>query len=554
MKLKAIPAIAAAVSVLLAMRPAQTAHAGWDWYNIGCMGDLNGDGKLTGEDLDILSDHLLGRKQLTDSNSYRTNGSYIGINGADGFQSGDYFVTADMNRDGVIDTFDLVIMRREMADNVTETVWKWQQTYTDKPPLEPPPETARAPIYDLYGSMPPQNDAKLLVFYVDFPDCRYSFSPSEEQIEKAVFGKGDPADENYPFESIRGFLKRSSKGAMKLSGRAYRYTTQHEKSYYEGDRWHIEFIDEIISSFRNRMDFSGYDGNGDDVVDSILISVPKAAGAKNWWPAAGEYGGAKTMIDDRMSLGHIIVGNAEISSETDHYNFVSSYIHELGHCMGLPDYYLYVSEGSEEDFEGLHGSAGFEMMDDANCDFGALSKLMLGWYKEYQICNIYPYDEPQTYGLMEAQTESGNCIILFNDNYDDENYRCEFFIMELVGLRSNNKNLPKDAWWRSTGRGVRIFHVSAEVDDSTGVYTWRYSSGNDEYTDNDRGRRFIRLVNDTGEDSDNLFRSGAVIDSSVPGFRWYDEYGRETVDTGIEIIIGDIEDGVCYLDIKRNSH
>lgn len=37
----------------------------------------------------------------------------------------------------------------------------------------------------------------------------------------------------------------------------------------------------------------------------------------------------------------------------------------MGHCMGLPDYYLYNVDASDIDKEGLHGKAGIELMDDA---------------------------------------------------------------------------------------------------------------------------------------------------------------------------------------------
>ena len=68
-----------------------------------------------------------------------------------------------------------------------------------------------------------------------------------EEVENAVFGPENPKDSNYPFESVSAFYNRSSKGAVQLSGKAFRYTAKESKSAYEGDVWHVKLIDEIVA-------------------------------------------------------------------------------------------------------------------------------------------------------------------------------------------------------------------------------------------------------------------------------------------------------------------
>ena len=51
-------------------------------------------------------------------------------------------------------------------------------------------------------------------------------------------------------------------------------------------------------------------------------------------------------------------------------------------------------------------------------------------------------------------------------------------------------------------------------------------------------------MNEGTDETDNLFRKGSTIDSSVSDFRWYDSSGQLTVDTGFTITIDDYSDGV----------
>lgn len=535
-----------------------SASAFADWKQIGFLGDLNNDRKITVADAVIMTKHLLGESTLTSANGYDVKEKYIGINGGDGFLAKKFLETADLNQDGRIDIYDMIILRQHIISQSGFAVWEWTDesttTSASTTTTSSPTTTTTAtvadgfinpPIYDLYGSLPSQNDAKSIIFYVDFPDCKYSYSPTTEQIENIAFGAENENDKNYPFESMSAFYSRSSKGVMKLSGKAYTYTTKNNKSYYEGDVWHVSLIDEIIDEFDAVVDFSQFDGDNDKVIDSILISVPESAGDENWWSSAGAFGGESKNRVDGMDIGHVIVGNAEIKSADNYADFNSSYLHEMGHCMGLPDYYLY----GVEDFQGMHGSAGFELMDDANCDFGAVSKLMLGWYKSGQIQVYDKNSGNKTFKLNESSLDNSNCLIIPCGELD-ENYYSEFFVLEYAGMRKNNSSLSGE-WWRATGEGVRVYHVSAEITGDLWYNTFTYSSGNDEATNYNNGRRFIRLVGEGTDDTHNYYSAGDTIDSSISEFNWYDASGNMTVDPEITIKIGEIDTDTCTVTVNK---
>lgn len=544
--LKAAAAAAAVGSVFSYAIPASLS-AGAEWQMTGYVGDLNNDGQFTVGDLVILTKYVLGASALPDTGVYNIEGAYFLIGtreeipnlGQDAIQSGaDYIQLADIDRDGVIDTFDLIAMRQLVTEpDNAKLVYRWYEKESS---------FIEAPIYDLYGSMPSQGEAKVAVFSVEFPDCKFSYKPSADEYEQAVFGKADKNSKQFPLESIGAFYERSSKGSLKLSGKAFEYTAKNPISAYEGDIFHIDIINEVLDAFDSQIDFSDYDADKDGMIDSILIVVPGTAGDDNWWPTSGGYGGDHRKKLDGLTIGHVIVGNQTIDAKNDYSGFCQTYSHEMGHCMGLPDYYLY----GVDDFQGMHGSGGFELMDDAFGDFGAASKLMLGWYKSDQISVYDSSKGEQSFVLNNSETDSGNCIIIPRGTLKDK-YRSEFFIIEYASLDNNNLRI-KDYWWKKTGTGVRIYHVEATENGNKWYPSWKYASGNDTETNNNNGIRFIRLVNEGDDKTDNLFNDGAVINGGTKGYKWYGSDGSLSVDTGTSVSVKKGENDTFIVTIKSN--
>jgi M6 family metalloprotease-like protein len=571
---------AAAVLAVSAGAASVSATASADWVQAGVIGDLNKDGELNVADLVLMNKLLLGQQSYTHEDTIITGSDFISIDGTDPFIVDEgYLIPADLNFDYRVDGFDLAIMRKCAVLNYSPVVWRYQQetvtTTTSSATTSYVTTTSfvtttsvtttssvttsavttsggssfiSPPLYDLYGSMPSQGDSKIMVFYVDFPDCRYDYEPSMEEVENAVFGPENPKDSNYPFESVSAFYNRSSKGAVQLSGKAFRYTAKESKSAYEGDVWHVKLIDEIVAETDGYIDYSQFDGDKDRGVDAILINVPKAAGDDNWWPAAGEYKYHDWLWADRTAIRHVIVGNAQIDSARDHREFCSTYLHELGHCMGLPDLYLY-DHYENNDQSGLRGSAGYELMDDVYADLSAASKLMLGWYTEDQIQVFDGSQASATFTLNSGQGSQSNCVIIPRYGETGDRYRTEFFIVEYVTTKANNSYLPKRFWWLKTGSGVRVIHVDAACNNYGYYDYWQYASGRDDQTYNNAGRRFMRIIDDV--EKDNLYRTGSTIDSSISGFKWYDQSGGQTVDPGITINVGALENDSYTITISK---
>lgn len=460
-------------------------------------GDVTGDKTLSVEDVVLLQKHLLG---LASVSAFH----------------------ADMNTDAAVDAYDLAILKKcLLTGDWWEMKLEWQEA-----------DWNEAVIAECDAGLPSQGTGNLVIFYVDFPDCRYTTDFTEEQLEQFAFGGRDESNPCYPFESMSAFYGRSSKGALDLNGTVLRYTAKENQAVYDNDK--VKIVKECYEAFKDSVDFSQYDGDSDGKIDATLITVPTAAGDDAWWPCAGGFGDPKYTVDGK-TLGHLITGNAEVVSPEDYKNFNSSYLHEMGHCMGLPDYYLYDSE----DYEAFHGDAGSELMDaDAYSDFGCFSKLMLGWYRQDQVAVYDAAQGSRTFLLNNAQSSDGNCVIIPYGTLDAQ-YFSEYFILEYVTPEGNNYGLPRDRWWEPIGTGIRVYHVKADLQRD---YWWtflKYQNGSEYCGGNDDGIRLIRLVGD----GEGVFTTGDVISSSTAGFGWYDASENESIDPSVTITIGELVNG-----------
>lgn len=462
----------------------------------GYLGDNDNDMNISASDLKIMISYMFGKNISSDISK------------------------TDLNNDDYTNIADLVLLKSCV---IGQSEWKGIYEEQDDVFLD---QITR----EIEASLPSHGKVDIPVFCVDFQDCRFSEELSCETLEKNIFGPQNEQSSYYPFESISAFFGRTSKGSLELSGKVYKYTAKYPISYYSEDIFKTDLTTECISALDDIIDFNDYDSNHDGCVDGLIFTVPESADDEYWWPNAGYFGDSYFQADG-LTMGHDIIGN-ECPSSISKFN--SAYSHELGHCFGLPDYYLYNSYDSE----GLHGPAGTEMMDtDACYDFSAVSKLMLGWYKEDQT-EFFDFSEHSvSYTLYNAQSDHGNCIII--PRKAPWNPVSEFLIIEYQTETANNHGVDY-VWWQDFSEGVRIYHANTDISYNGWWYYFTYEESKPE-----GGTRFIRLVND----GKPAFIQGAMIDNSVNGFGWYDSQGKESVDPGISLNINSIDADKCSLTI-----
>jgi M6 family metalloprotease-like protein len=476
-----------------------------------------------------------------------------------------HLMRADMEHDDDLDIFDMILLRQtiisgkpsewierpyippETETSTTETTTETTTTTTVTSTTETTTVTTTAadedfmdaPITAVKPTVLSQGKNKLVMFVVDFPDCKFKTEYSVDQIRQISFGPENVNSQFYPLESVTAYYNRASYGALDMEADIYKYTAKNNIDTYipydsSGTKWAdtTKLADEIMSAFDAQIDFSQYDVNSDGTMDTILISAADNASDDGWWPCSGSYGGYRSF--DGVIAGNIIIGNTS-PSDTEKYN--NTWIHELGHAMGLPDYYKYENYDGQSQF-GLNGDAGTEMMDDAYGDMSAFSKLMYGWYKPSQI-KVYT-GGTQTYTLASSQVEGG-CILI--PCGDLNGYLSEYMLIEYATHEGNNAT-----WWLFNTGGIRVMHCDASV--SVGYWGPEFSWNNYamNYDSSNLGRRVLRLANES--EGGSFFTAGSVVDGYVSGFHWYDSSGKETVDVGCRIAVGPLTDGKYTITIS----
>ncbi|MBR4200290.1 MAG: hypothetical protein IKQ91_03310 [Oscillospiraceae bacterium] len=502
-------------------------------YTVGYYGDVSGDMIVDRTDVDLLEMHLRGEWPLNEETAVPY---------------------ADLNKDGSVDARDLTLLKRLLLTGAEPEAH--QEYILRKELIEPP-------IGQFEPSLPSVGDVNILLIAVEFPDCTFEKPFTADEVYQIAFGEGDSFDPSYPLESITAYYSRASYERLHLTGDVYQYTAKQPITYYQQDngdgvlsvteqnRTYMLLADEALTALDSQIDFDRFNANGDKNIDTIIFALPATTAdsvygvtsSEYWWPCSGNYIGNKTF--DGLSPYNICVGGWALS---DHAGFNSTWIHELGHAMGIPDYYFYKNVPEGESSEGLRGEAGCEMMDEAMGDMCAFDKLMFGWYAPDEV-QIYS-GGTQTFQLTNSQ-QMPSCVIIPRGNLDS--FFEEYFIIEAVGNTGNNTCgfFGDYRYPLFQSGGIRILHCEATdyFDFMTWFYGFKWEVFSPVYDESNQKQRLLRLVND----GNGFFRKGAAINSSTSGFAWYDSSGNLTVDPGITISIDTLDMDTATITISQKS-
>ena len=365
---------------------------------------------------------------------------------------------------------------------------------------------------------------RMPVFLVDFSDEHFSENVlSSDKIAHILFSNETG--------SMTTFIKNASYNQLLLSGDVFFYTAQHPSSFYESDANGFEKLaEEVLNAFDDQLNYNSYDSNNDGYMDTFVLTI---VGSHDYWYGcqATWYNDTAYSVDGVKPMCYIINDAQPYANEMNY--FVEEMCHEFGHCMGLPDYYKY---NLDNDYDAMNGVAGSEIMDEMEGDFCQFSKLMLGWLKEDEV-SIYTGGTAE-YTLASSALQ-GSCVLIpvnfqkLNEKSVSVNqiYTGEYFLIQYDTMEKNMTdvlNSGKDS-------GIRILHIDAETrTDTDGTVSFKYDNNSPLYDASHNGRRIIRLVND----NNGYFHNGNTIDSSTPGFAWYDSKGKETIDPEITITVG----------------
>ncbi len=473
-------------------------------------GDVNADMQVNTADAVLLAQYLAGE----DVAIPQTDAYYI-----------------DMDKNGSVNAVDLVLLKQQLLSG-TEPQGDYDEVIVEDVLME-------APVKAVKPSLPSTGTDRILLFMIDCPDCKHGEQYTAEYVQNIAFGPEDKNSIFYPLESISAYYERASYGNLHIEGETYYYqATSNVETYMDNPK---QLVEEVLSAFDAQIDYHRFDVDNNGVLDTIILAL---ADHNAWWPYSNVYNGRQTY--DGIKPGNMLVGGWELR---DVAGFVKTWIHEMGHGMGLPDYYKY--ENYEEgDNYGMNGSAGWAMMDDGFGDMTCFDKLMYGWYTEEQV-QVYQ-GGTQEFQLQCSQ-DAPSCLMI--PRYDDGGYLSEYFLVEYANDTKNNTDDFIFRYWGSdlkypmfSGGGIRILHCCADVVEGRRGTEFKYNNYGMYYDVSNERQRVLRLVND----GNGFFKSGDIVNAGVSGFDWYDRDGYTTVDPHIQIAVNALTDGVYSVTVSPN--
>lgn len=503
------------------------------------LGDFTGDGLVDVRDIILLQKYLLnGQEELQ-----------IQVDRVD---------MADLDRNDVIDIIDLGYLKRIVLGYA---VPEWMLPAVPEPtepeptepePTEPEPSKLLPSVTDQF-EMTTQTvgEARMLSVFVEFADVKYAGDvPSAETLNQELYGSGAASE---PYESITKYYERASYGNLHITGDCAYYTCAGNMADYmiydsDGDAVYETLVMEVMRGLDEQIDFADFDANGDGAIDFISFTVPMDNASYEeqqfWWACTSTwYINPFFQVDGKQIAQYIIMDELPYLDQMNRYK--STIVHEMGHSLGLPDYYVYGNGDHSSSSEGLIGNAGYERMDECIGDFCGFSKLMLGWLREDEV-QWYTGSGEQSFVLGDA-SQTGSCLILpVSGGVGDTT--SEYFLVEFLSYTGNNSEAQAYTWKNDSG--VRIFHVDAELYTDAWFRTYfKYDSFGENYQGPDKWR-VLRLANE-GE-SKPLYHTGDTCGFGTVNFAGYDAAGGQTIDTGYTVQIGAMQDGTCTVTVKKD--
>ena len=397
------------------------------------------------------------------------------------------------------------------------------------------------PIAELNPAMPSVGNIRILVFAVSFPDYGFSDSVSDpaDTLNSLLFEKKGPMAPCYPYESITAYYDRASYGRLHLTGDVFNYQAACPVKEYVGNQ--VKLFDELMAAFDDQIDYRDYDGNKDGVLDGIVVILPEKLRdrddngdfQKDWWPLSMLYDGS--FAADGVHIKRYCIGAYPFYPAAD---FTAIWIHEIGHEMGLPDYYRYDVDENDpnQTIYGLNGDAGWEMMDEHRGDYSSFSKLMYGWMTNDEV-KIY-HGGTQTFQLYSAQCRP-SCILIPREPVND--FCSEFFLLEYLMPESNYTSARarikrKDLFSSS---GIRILHCDSHITINGERMELSWNNNGLLYDTSNMKQRVLRLVNEA--EGGALFEFEKQYRSTdYSGFRWYDSEGNQSIDPNLTVSISSL--------------
>lgn len=308
---------------------------------------------------------------------------------------------------------------------------------------------------------------KVPVVLVQFVDAYFTVAESSSKVKETYydfFNAGEGVTPATSLRSVKEYFRLQSEGLFTpefdIIGpitlpKSYKYYGEDQGAHKD---IHIrEFFSEACEmAVQRNVDWNAYDNDGDGVVDFVFfIYAGNGQNAKDVddnaiWPK--ESSSSYTVSYDNISITFGAYGctNELYNNEIDG---IGTCIHELGHGLGLPDFYDTNYNAYGLDYWDIMDSGCYQISGKSPCNMSAYELDFMGWRK------LVTLDPDSAYSLTLSPLEKGGTAYkIVNKNHPNE-----FFILE---NRQNHGfdtyfGCPTASIYRTFGanHGLMVTHV-----------------------------------------------------------------------------------------------
>ena len=356
---------------------------------------------------------------------------------------------------------------------------------------------------------PTTGSPAVLVIPVEFSDITASSrNMSISDIEKALTGDSD-------YYNLYDYYYISSGGQLTLDITILEswFRPSKTSSYYEnatidyyGDEMNggdMLILDEALDYLDDLMDLSKFDSDNNYIIDSIILVTTLAVGdddfhwAYRYWNVYTDEDGYFFEYDGVSANDYIWMSCEFFYESTDASGNVTytdrsvsnpyTAIHEVGHVLGLDDYYD-TSAAANDPMEGL------DMMDAMTGDHNPFSKINLGWITTSRLVT------DSVTLTLEKFEKNGDTIIIANNFDPTLGAYQEYYI---ICYYTNTGLNAGDDYGFFLRDGIVVYHINASLysENYDGEIYYDIANNNtdpsDEYGTEDNLIELVKCVADT---------------------------------------------------------
>ena len=335
--------------------------------------------------------------------------------------------------------------------------------------------------YYQLDAAPLEGDSKLLIIPIWFTDSSSYISNRNKvrtDIERSYFGTTSQVG----WQSVHSYYKELSKDKLNLTGVVSDwYEVSKPSSYYYVENPYpetpktVQLLQAAVEHYRTTQglsDLSEFDTDGNGYLDGVILiygspdyDALKNDNASNMWaycywaqvnsgtatnpvPNGFFWASYDFMYGSNSGMGNYYSGDTRFCSLDTH-----TFIHEMGHLLGLEDYYDYSTEYSP--------AGGFSMQDYNVGSHDPYSVMAFGWAdpmipKESCTLSLKPFQD--SHDLILLSTSPSGVVSPF-----DEYLLLEFYTPSGLNEFDNTHQYCGQYPTGSNKAGIRLWHVDGRL-------------------------------------------------------------------------------------------